>query len=333
MKTALLERRGEPLRITEVDDPSPGQGEVLLRVEACGVCHGDVCIADGAWDWVALPRIIGHEIVGVVEEVGPGVDEECVGLRFGVGWMYRSCGRCESCRSRAQMLCEARLVTGSDVNGGYAAKVVAPRDRLVQIPDALGPVEAAPLMCAGVSAFNGLRKAGFGPGTRVGVVGIGGLGHLAVQFAKAAGSRVVAVSRTRRKEKDALTLGADEFVATAEGDLAEQLTSLGGLDVAVITATDASLLGSVVGGMRPNGALVMLGLDNDITLSPADLCLRQLRVYGSLTGTVDDEADTLRVAAETGIRPWVEEYPLDQANVALERVRSGEVRYRAALVP
>ncbi|MGH9023874.1 MAG: alcohol dehydrogenase catalytic domain-containing protein [Acidimicrobiia bacterium] len=333
MRAAVLEARGEPLRTIESGDRRPGEGELLLRVEACGVCHGDVCIADGDWDWVPLPRVIGHEVVGTVEAVGAGVEGTLIGRRVGVGWLYRSCGSCELCRSGNQMLCAGRLVTGSDVDGGYATQLLAPASRVVEIPAELSSSEAAPLLCAGVSAFNGLRRAGLTAQSRVGVVGIGGLGHLAIQFARAAGAFVVAVSRSRDKEKDALVLGADELVAINEGDLGGQLARLGGLDVAVVTGVDASVVSSLVGGMRPNGTLVVLGLDNEVVLSPVDLCLNQLRVVGSLTGTMDDEAEMLRFAALRGIRPIIEEFPLDQANAALGRVRRGEVRYRAVLVP
>lgn len=334
MKAAVLTARGAPLELHD-DRPEaePADAEVRLRVEACGVCHGDVSIADGDWDWVALPRVIGHEVVGVVDAVGAGVDPDRIGRRVGVGWMYRSCGRCQQCRSRSQMLCAARLVTGSDVDGGYASQIIAPADRVVDIPDGLDSAEAAPLLCAGVTVFNGLAKAGPIGGRRVGVVGIGGLGHLAVQYAKAAGAEVIAISRTDAKEKDARTFGADEFLSAGPTELAGELAALGGLDVAVVTGTDASVLGALVGGMRPNGTLVPLGLDNSITLSPVELCLRQLRVIGSLTGTVDDEAAALRMAAVHGIRAVVEEYPLADANTALGRVRSGEVRYRAVLMP
>lgn len=329
----MLETAGQPLVGGERADPTPGPGEVLIGVEACGVCHGDVSIADGDWDWVPLPRIIGHEVVGTVLDTGDGVTADLVDRRVGVGWMYRSCGRCRLCRSGHQMLCEGRLVTGTDVDGGYATHLIAPADRVVEVPALISSAEAAPLMCAGVSAFNGLRKANPEPKSTVGVVGIGGLGHLALQYAKASGCAVVAVSRSHAKEKDALSLGADEFVAIEDGDLGSQLSALGGLDVAIVTGTDSSVLGSLVGGMRPNGALVMLGLDNAITLSPIELCLRQLRVYGSLTGTMDDEADMLAFSAAHGVRPLVEEYPLSRANEALARTRSGEVRYRAVLVP
>lgn len=328
----MLVRRGQPLEEAEVADPAPGPDQVLLRVEACGVCHGDVSISDGDWDWVPLPRIIGHEIVGIVEAVGAGVDESTIGRRVGVGWMYTSCGRCEPCRSRTQQLCLHRLITGSQVDGGYATHLVARSDRIVEVPAPLSAAEAAPLMCAGVSAFMGLRKAGDVAGKRVGVVGLGGLGHLALQFARAAGASVVAISRSAEKQADALALGAAEFVLAGD-DLVGELNRRGGLDVAVVCGTDASALGALVGSMRPNGALVVLASDNDITLSPVEMCLRQLRVYGSQTGTVDDEAETLRFAADRGIRPMIEVFPLADANHALARVRSGQVRYRAVLVP
>lgn len=333
MRAAVLEARGQALRATEREDPQPGEDQVLLRVEACGVCHGDLSIADGDWDWVPLPRVIGHEVVGTVEAVGARVEEALIGRRVGVGWLYRSCGRCELCRTGSQMLCASRLVTGSDVDGGYATHLLAPASRVVEIPAELTSSEAAPLMCAGVSVFNGLRRAGLTAQSRVGVVGVGGLGHLAIQFARAAGSSVVAVSRSREKEKDALALGAEEFVSIDEGDLDGQLARLGGLDVAVVTGTDASVVSSLVGGMRPNGTLVVLGLENDVVISPVELCLRQLRVCGALTGTMDDEAEMLRFAAARGIRPSIEEFSLDEANVALARVRGGDVRYRAVLVP
>lgn len=332
MRAAVLEVRGQPLRMEERPDPEPGPGEVRLRVEACGICHGDVSIADGDWEWVPLPRVIGHEVVGIVDRVGPGGDEADIGRRVGVGWMYSSCGHCELCRSHAQQLCRERLITGSQVDGGYGALLVAGRNRIVPVPDGLTSAEAAPLMCAGVSAYMGLLKASPKPGDRIGVAGVGGLGHLAVQFAKAFGGSAVGISRSRAKAADAMALGADHFVAAEDGDVVEQLNDLGGLDIAVVTGTDASILGALVAAMRPGGALVVLASDNDIVLSPVEMCLRQLRVYGSQTGTVDDEAEMLAFCAERGIKPMIEEFAIEDCNEALARVRSGQVRYRAVLV-
>jgi D-arabinose 1-dehydrogenase-like Zn-dependent alcohol dehydrogenase len=333
MRAAILEERGKPLRIGDRPDPEPGAGEVLLRVEACGVCHGDVCIADGEWDWVPLPRIIGHEVVGTVERTGPGVDTSDLGRRVGLGWLYGFCGRCRECLSGRQMLCEAgRLVTGSDADGGYATYVKAPVDSVVTIPDALSSPDAAPLLCAGVTVFNGLRRAGLRAGDRVAVVGIGGLGHLAIQYAKAAGATVVAVSGTDTKEPDALRFGADVFLTGEKTEIGARLTSAGGVDMAVVTGIDTSFAGSLLQGLRPEGALVILGVGPEFTVGTADLCMRNLRVIGSLTGTPLDMSAALELAAAHGIKPQIEQFPLAQANEALTKLRSGMARYRAVLV-
>lgn len=333
MKAALLEQRGQPLRLADIAVPEPLPGEVLIRVEACGVCHGDVSVADGDWDWVPLPRVIGHEVVGTVERVGVDVDDLTPGVRVGVGWLHGSCGRCEQCRSGRQMLCEnGRSVTGTDADGGYAAYTKAPADFVVPIPPTLSPAEAAPLLCAGVTVFNGFRQVGLRAGDRVAVVGIGGLGHLAVQYAKAAGASVVGVSGNADKERDVLRFGADTFLLTEKGTIGEALAAIGGVDVIAVTGIDTTTATGLLSGLRPGGALLILGFGPAFEISPADLCMRNLRVVGSLTGSPLDMAAALRFAADHGIRPQLEEFSLEQANEALERVRSGKIRYRGVLL-
>lgn len=332
MRAAVLETHRTPLILKDVPDPEPGEGDVLIRVEACGICSGDVSLTEG--DWVPLPRIIGHEVVGRVERLGPGVTSRTVGERVGAGWLHDSCRKCPQCAAARPMLCQDGLVpTGIAADGGYAELMTAPADFVAPVPDGLDPAVAAPLTCAGLTVFVGLRRANLQPGARVAVVGIGGLGHLAIQYARSLGASVIAVSRNEAKRDDALRFGADDFLVAGSGDLGSRLREAGGADVALVTASESGASGQVLAGLRPEGTLVVLGFGAPLAVSPDDLCMKNLRVVGSLVGNPDDLGDALRWAAEHDIRPQIECFPLEEANEALATVREGTARYRAVIVP
>jgi D-arabinose 1-dehydrogenase-like Zn-dependent alcohol dehydrogenase len=331
MRATILETTRQPLRIATLPDPSAGSGELLIRVEACGVCHADVSVADGDWP-IGLPRVLGHEIVGTVAAVGPGVEGFAVGERVATGWQHGSCGQCRECRNGLPMLCTGGLtVTGSDVDGGFAELVLAEAAFTVAVPDGLDPAEAAPLTCVGVTAFAALRRAGALVGSHVGVLGLGGMGHLAIQFAAASGMEVLALSRDPAKESQARELGATDF-AVFDRDH-EPESAEGSLDLLLVTGIDTTTVGAALRLLRPEGRLVVLGFGEPFSVDPADLCNGAKTVMGSLVGTPDDLADTLAFAARHGIRARVETGALEQVNDALDRVRRGLVRYRAVLLP
>lgn len=336
MKAAVCEAFGKPLLLSEVPAPSPGPAELLVRVSACGVCHSDLHLIDGEWrQWGTKPPFIpGHEVTGVVVEAAPGSEGFAPGDRVGIPWMQFACGECAPCRSGAEMLCTAQRGTGVTVDGGYAELVKAPAAFVHRIPDPLDLVESAPLLCAGVTVFAPLRRAGDISGKTVAVAGIGGLGHLAVRMASAMGARVVAVLEEEERAELVGRLGAREIILSRREKVGRQLSSLGGADLILLTAASARLFEQCIPGLGVNGTLVVLAtIAESASIVPAALLQGQRAIRGSVMGTREDMDAMLAFAAERGIAPVVERHPLENANEAVERLRAGKVVFRAVLVP
>jgi D-arabinose 1-dehydrogenase-like Zn-dependent alcohol dehydrogenase len=309
---------------------------VLIRVAGCGVCHSDLHLVDGDWkDWgTPLPIIPGHEVTGIVEKAGAEVVSVSPGDRVGVPWMQFACGECAPCRAGAEMLCAAQKSTGVTVNGGYAEFVKAPAAFTHRIPEGLDLVDAAPLLCAGITVFAPLRRAGNLAGKTVAVAGIGGLGHLGIRMADAMGARVVAILRGEEKIALARRLGAREIIDSQKEKIGKRLSSLGGADLILLTGISARLFEQCIPGLGPNGTLVVLAaIAESASLIPAGLITGQKAICGSVIGTRDDMDAMLRFAADHGIAAMVERHPLKNVNEVLERLRQGKVRLRAVLTP
>ena len=320
---------GADLVAAETDQQEPGRGEVRVRVEACSVCHSDVMSVQMA---ARYPIVPGHEIAGVIDAVGEGVDTWQPGQRVGVGWYGGIDGTCPACRAGDFIDCTSLRTPGLAYDGGYADSVVVPVEALAAIPDALTAVEAAPLMCAGVTTFNGLRRSAARAGDLVAVLGIGGLGHLGVQFAAKMGFETVAIARGADKEAEALRLGAHHYLDSTAVDVAEKLQALGGAKVVLSTVTNSAAMASTIGGLGPRGELIVLGIDMEPIAAPPVALVSQTRsVSGHPSGTSKDSEDTLRFAALTGVRPVVETMPMADAPKAWDRVLSGQARFRVVL--
>ncbi len=319
------------LELVELEIPEPAAGSVRIKVEACGICHSDSLIKEGLMP-IAYPRVPGHEVAGVIDAVGTGVEGWKTGQRVGVGWNGGYCGYCDQCRRGNFFACQtASKVTGLTTDGGYAEYAIAPATALARIPDDLTAVEAAPLMCAGVTTFNALRNSGAQPGDTVAVHGLGGLGHLGVQFAAKMGFRTVAIARGADKEPLARQLGASVYIDSAAGDPAAALTALGGAKVILATVTSGEAMASVTGGLGPNGTILTIGAAEPFPVSPLFLLMGNRAVKGWYSGVSIDSQDTLAFAAMTGIRSMNEEFPLERVKEAYERMISGKVRFRAVL--
>ncbi|MBI5576983.1 MAG: alcohol dehydrogenase catalytic domain-containing protein [Deltaproteobacteria bacterium] len=336
MKAAVCESFGKPLVMSELPVPDPGPDEALIRVAACGVCHSDLHLVDGDWkDWgTPLPIVPGHEVTGIVERTGAGVKGLSPGDRVGVPWMQYACGDCPPCRAGAEMLCAVQRSTGVTVNGGYAEYVTAPAAFTHMIPEGLDLVDAAPLLCAGITVFAPLRRAGNLAGKTVAVAGIGGLGHLGIRMASAMGATVVAILRGEEKYGLARKMGAREIVDTEKEKIGKRLSAMGGADLILLTGISAKLFEQCIPGIGPNGTLVVLAaIAEKASLIPAGLITGQKNICGSVIGTRDDMDAMLRFAADHGIAPMVERHPLDNANEVLQKLRVGKVRLRAVLIP
>ncbi|MCU4182739.1 alcohol dehydrogenase catalytic domain-containing protein [Acidiferrimicrobium sp. IK] len=320
---------GADLEAAERDIRDPGRGEVRVRVEACGVCHSDVLSAQLA---ASYPIVPGHEIAGVIDAVGDGVDAWAPGQRVGVGWYGGIDGTCPACRAGDFIDCANLRTPGLAYDGGYADAVVVPVEALAAIPDALSAVDAAPLMCAGVTTFNALRRSPARAGDLVAVLGVGGLGHLGVQFAARMGYETVAIARGADKESAARELGAHHYIDSTATDVSERLQALGGATVVLSTVTNSAAMAATIGGLGPRGQLVVLGVDQaSIDVAPFALVSQTRSVAGHPSGTSKDSEDTLRFAALTGIRPVVETMPMADAAKAWQRVLAGHARFRIVL--
>jgi propanol-preferring alcohol dehydrogenase len=321
------------LRIVERQVSEPGPGQVRIRVEACGICHTDAATVMGVYPGLTLPRVPGHEVIGRIEAIGSGVSKWKIGQRVGVGLIAGEDGVCESCRRGDAVNCQNPVVLGVTADGGYAEVMIAEARGLASIPDKLTSAEAAPLLCAGVTTYNALRNAGLRGGDLVAVQGIGGLGHLGVQFARHLGFHTVAIGKGRDKEKLAKDLGAHVYIDTAVDDAAVALQRMGGARAILATAPSGSAMGPLMSGLATRGKLIVVGVPNDeIRLNAFPLVFGGRSVYGSLTGTPIDSEDTLDFSVLEHIRPMIETVPLEQAAEGYARMMEGKARFRMVLV-
>jgi D-arabinose 1-dehydrogenase-like Zn-dependent alcohol dehydrogenase len=332
MKAAQIPKPGADFQIVEREIPKPGAGQVLIKVQACGVCHSDLLTKEGAWPGIDYPRVPGHEVVGVIDELGAGVTAWKNGQRVGVGWHGGQDGTCLFCRRGDFRNCRNLKVTGIGYDGGYQQYMVAPVEALAAVPESLSAVEAAPLLCAGVTTFNALRHSGAMPGDVVAVLGIGGLGHLGIQFASKFGYKVVAVGRGSESAALAKKLGASVYIDNKATNAAEALQKLGGAQVILATAPSSKSMSEVIDGLAPNGKLLVVGASMDpIEVTPIQLIVGSKTVQGWAGGAPTDSEDTLRFAEQTGVRPMIETYPLEKAAEAYARMLSGNAQFRVVL--
>ncbi|TMQ28530.1 MAG: zinc-binding dehydrogenase [Candidatus Rokuibacteriota bacterium] len=333
MRVVQVTRAKGPLELVERPIPEPGAGSVRLKVEACGICHSDSVTKEGIWPGIQYPRVPGHEIAGIVDAVGSGVAGWTTGQRAGVGWHGGHCGSCDSCRRGDFVTCQvAPQVPGVTYDGGYADYAVVPAAALALIPDGLSAVEAAPLMCAGITTFNSLRNSGARAGDIVAVLGVGGLGHLGVQFAAKMGFKTVAIARGGDKASLARKLGAQHYIDSQATDAAAELVKLGGARVILATVTSSKAMAAVVGGLGVNGKLVIVGASSEPLEVPVlPLIFGRRSIVGWPSGTSIDSQDTLAFSVLTGVRPMTEVFPLERADEAYERMLSGKARFRAVL--
>jgi len=313
--------------------PDPGPGHVRIRVQACGVCHSDSLTKEGHWPGLQFPRVPGHEVAGIVDAVGADVPLFKPGQRVGLGWHGGHCNYCTPCRRGDFVLCENQLISGIHFDGGYADYVIAPANALALIPDDLADADAAPLLCAGITTFNALRNSGARAGDTVAILGIGGLGHLAVQYAAKSGYRTVAVARGADKGPLAKQLGSHLYIDTTTQDPAKELQKLGGAQIILSTVTSAKALEWVIDGLAPAGKFIVVGAPEDgpIVINPFPLLLGRRTVAGWPSGTGMDSEDTLKFSALTGVKPLIETYPLEKAEEAYARMMSGKARFRVVL--
>jgi D-arabinose 1-dehydrogenase-like Zn-dependent alcohol dehydrogenase len=312
--------------------PEPGPGAVRIRVEAAGICHSDAFVAGGLWSGIAYPRVPGHEVAGRIEAIGADVEGWKIGQRVAVGWFGGHCGRCEPCRRGDLVNCRNLIVTGISVDGGYAEIVIAEARALASVPEELSSVDAAPLLCAGVTTFNALRNSHLRPGDRLAIHGIGGLGHLAVQFARNMGFHTIAIARGADKEPLALQLGAHDYIDSNAADAAEALQKLGGADAILTTVSSGKAMGPLFAGLSNRGKFIVVGSSNE----PLKIPLHQLlagskRIHGEVVGTAVDEEDTLAFSVLQDIRPMIETVTLEDAPEAYRRMMRNEARFRMVI--
>jgi D-arabinose 1-dehydrogenase-like Zn-dependent alcohol dehydrogenase len=332
MRVAQVTSPGGELQIDERPVPEPGRGQVRVRVEACGVCHTDAVLTNGWLPGTDFPAVPGHEVAGHVDAVGEGVEAWQVGRRVGVGWFGGSCGICPRCRVGDFITCPNMRIPGVSYPGGFADAMVVPADALAAIPDELSAVEAAPLMCAGVTTFNALRHSAARPGDTVAVLGLGGLGHLGVQYAAKLGFRTVAVARGAEKEQFARGLGAHDYIDSTSQDVAKALTGLGGARVLLATVTDAAAMGQAAEGLGARGELIVAGVSAEpLGISSMQLISGSKRIVGHASGTSRDSEETLAFSVLTGVRAMTEAFPLTDVGTAFHRMLDGTVRFRAVL--
>ena len=321
-----------PFEIVEREVPEPQAGWVRIKVQACGICHSDSLVKEGTWPGIQYPRVPGHEVIGVLDAVGPDVADWKSGQRVGVGWHAGHCGHCDHCRRGDFFACSvALLTTGISFDGGYAEYMIAPATALASVPEDLSAVESAPLMCAGITTFNALRNSGARPGDVVAVLGIGGLGHLGVQFAAKMGFRTVAIARGKGKEPLAKKLGVTHYIDSQEKNPAAELTKLGGAKVVIATVTNADAMTAVLGGLTANGVLMVIGAAGPLSVDPILLLSGRQSVKGWYSGTSIDSQDALKFSALAGVQSMNEIFPLERVTEAYERMMSGKARFRVVL--
>jgi D-arabinose 1-dehydrogenase-like Zn-dependent alcohol dehydrogenase len=333
MRAVQVSRPGGPLELVERPIPDPEPGSVRVKVQACGICHSDVLTKEGQWPGITFPRVPGHEVIGVIDAVGRDVPARWQpGQRVGVGWHGWHCGSCDPCRRGDFFACRTGVrVTGISYDGGYAEYMIAPATALALVPADLTAAAAAPLMCAGLTTFNALRNSGAKPGDVVAILGIGGLGHLGVQYAARMGFRTVAIARGADKEPLARQLGAAHYIDSEAGDPAAELTKLGGAAVVIATVTHGPAMAATVGGLAPRGRLMVLGAAGPFEASPVLLLMGRRAIEGWYSGTSIDSEDTLAFSLQAGVRSMNEAYPLDRAPEAFDRMMSGKARFRVVL--
>jgi alcohol dehydrogenase/propanol-preferring alcohol dehydrogenase len=334
MKAVQVQEAGGDLHVVDLDVPEPGAGEVRIEVHACGICHSDAFVKDGTFPGLAYPRVPGHEVTGVVDAVGDDVTMWSEGDRVGVGWHGGHDFTCPSCRDGDFVNCENAQITGISFDGGYAEYMCAPAEAVARMPDDLDFDEAAPLLCAGITTFNALRNSGLTPGDTVAVQGVGGLGHLGIQYAAQFGCEVVALSRGTDKESLAYDLGAHHFIDTTAGDPSEALQALGGADVILATAPNSQAITEVASGLARDGKLMVVAATMEpIEISPMQLIAGRKSVQGWPSGSADDSEDTLEFSALNDVAPMIETYPLEDAPEAYDRMINNDARFRVVLVP
>jgi alcohol dehydrogenase len=332
MRAMVVPQAGGKLQAEERDVPQPGPQEVCVRVHACGVCHSDSLIVEGHMPGLTYPRIPGHEVIGVVEALGAEVHGWKAGQRVGVGWFGGACGYCGHCRRGNGFACEnIQGATGITRDGGYATHMLALASALAHVPDSLDAVESAPLLCAGITTFNALRNSGAAPGDLVAIHGVGGLGHLGVQFAARQGFRTVAVNRGRDKEALARSLGAQDYIDSAASDPAAALQAMGGAKAIIATVTNAAAMQAIAGGLSVNGTLMVIGAVGALTVDSLDLLRKRAAVKGWYSGTAADSEDTLAFSRQNGVTSMNEVFPLEEAQAAYDRMMSGKARFRVVL--
>jgi D-arabinose 1-dehydrogenase-like Zn-dependent alcohol dehydrogenase len=332
MKVAQVSKPGGDFEVVEREIPTPGAGQVRIKVQACGVCHSDVLTKEGLLPGIQYPRVPGHEVAGVIDEVGSGVSSWKTGQRVGVGWHGGHDNTCRECRRGDFRNCRNEKITGISYDGGYQEYMLAPIEALAAMPDTLKDAEAAPLLCAGITTYNALRHSGALPGDLVAVQGIGGLGHLGVQFAAKFGYNVVAIGRGPENAMLAKKLGAHAYIDSASANPAEALQKMGGAQVIMATAPSSKAMSQLIDGLGPNGKFLVVGAAFDpIEVTPSQLIFGSKTIQGWASGTPADSEDTLRFAELTGVRPMIETYPLEKAAEAYARMMSGKAQFRVVL--
>lgn len=332
MKSVQVSKPGAGFELVERTIPEPDPGHVRIKVQACGICHSDVLTKDGMWPGIEYPRVPGHEVAGVIDEVGDGVSAWKKGQRVGVGWHGGQDNTCRECRRGDFRNCRNLKIPGISYDGGYQQYMVAPVEALVPIPDSLNDVDAAPLLCAGITTYNALRHSGALPGDLVAVQGIGGLGHLGVQFANKFGYKVAAIGRGSENAALAKKLGASVYIDSQATNAAEALQKLGGARVILATAPSSKAMSEVIDGLGPNGELMVIGATFEpIEVSPIQLITGSKTIQGWAAGTAADSEDTLNFAELSGVRAMIETYPLDRATEGYARMLSGEAQFRVVL--
>jgi len=332
MKAAQIIKPGAEFEIVEREIPKPGVGQVRIKVQACGVCHSDVLTKEGQWPGIQYPRVPGHEVAGIIDELGASVSAWKVGQRVGLGWHGGQDGTCPSCRRGDFRNCRNLKIPGISYDGGYEQHMVAPIEALVRIPETLSDTEAAPLLCAGITTYNALRHSGAMPGDLVAVQGLGGLGHLGIQFANKFGYKVAAIGLGSESATLAQKLGASVYIDSKAANSAQALQKLGGAQVILATAPSSNAMSDLIDGLGPNGKLIVIGVAFDpIEVTPIQLISGSRSIQGWAAGTAADSVDTLRFAELTGVRPMIETYPLEKAAEAYARMLSGNAKFRVVL--
>jgi D-arabinose 1-dehydrogenase-like Zn-dependent alcohol dehydrogenase len=332
MKAVQVSKPGGNFELIEKNIPEPGRNQVRIKVEACGICHSDALVKEGYWPGIQYPRVPGHEIAGRIDAIGADVTNWKPGQRVGVGWHGGHDFTCDACRRGDFVNCQNEKITAISHDGGYAEYMISPAEAVAAIPDELAAAEAAPLLCAGITVFNALRNSGVRAGDLVAVQGIGGLGHLGIQYARQMGFRTFAVGRGQDKEALARKLGATHYVDTAAGDPSAELQKYGGARLILATAPDSKSMSALVNGLSSNGELLVVGAGSDaITVTPIQLIPRRKSIQGWASGTAMDSEDTMRFSAWSGVRPMIERFPLEKAAEAYEQMTSGRARFRVVL--